>query len=79
MISRDSDDGQDCAGTARGAGVLRTLRRDRPGPKPAVALFTADWTVEDHAAEIVALNAGHGRSDPRSRARRGILQLRLRD
>jgi len=26
--------------------------------EPAVAVFTADWAAEDHAAEIVNLNAG---------------------
>lgn len=41
-----------------GIQFLRALRAQRPGRKPAVAVFTADWTVEDHAAEIVSLNAG---------------------
>jgi AraC-like DNA-binding protein len=37
---------------------LRLLRQNRPDGKPAVAVFSADWTVEDRAAEIVSLNAG---------------------
>jgi len=41
-----------------GIEFLRTLRSEYPGPKPAVAVFTADWAAEDHAAEIVNLNAG---------------------
>lgn len=41
-----------------GVDFLRTLRRQRPEPKPAVAVWTADWTVEERAAEIMELNAG---------------------
>lgn len=41
-----------------GVDFLRTLRGKRPAHKPAVAVWTADWAVEDRAAEIMELNAG---------------------
>jgi DNA-binding response OmpR family regulator len=47
-----------CLPDVSGIEFLRTLRREYQGPKPAVAVFTADWAAEDHAAEIVELNAG---------------------
>jgi AraC-like DNA-binding protein len=41
-------DGLDC---------LRKLRRCRPGPRPPVALYTADWDVEECAEQAHALGA----------------------
>lgn len=41
-----------------GVDFLRTLRRQRPQPTPPVVIWTADWTIEERAAEITALNAG---------------------
>lgn len=41
-----------------GLEFLRVLRERRPGHKPAVALFTADWAVEDREAEVAGLSAG---------------------
>jgi AraC-like DNA-binding protein/ActR/RegA family two-component response regulator len=41
-------DGLDC---------LRTLRRRALRKQPAVVLFSADWTLQDHAAEVRSLGA----------------------
>ncbi len=40
-----------------GLACLRALRRSRPGVRPAVVLFTADWDVDDYAADVHALGA----------------------
>jgi len=40
-----------------GLTCLRYLRRQRPGSRPAVIVFTADWDVEDHVEQARALSA----------------------